>query len=241
MRQNLDFTTLAILIVAVCGIALILILIRTCVLKLHWRPHHRERQGSALASGKPMEDLDRNQRSTIIDQLDSIERANKKQMQSLIAQMVESQDWRALGEQLSLLSDEEVEHLRVLAQRHNHTLSPLEALLHTREAFRTASLILSLYDELVADSDIVRDVLDQWFKMRRGTTIAQFSQKIHLDCARILLLDLEYASPPPGIIRDQLDLAEDFCSDVVSPDSDQYSPALLLLSEIALRKGRLTS
>ena len=161
-------------------------------------------------------------------------------MQVMTAAMVEANDWQALGQQFDSLLDRQLEHLKTLASRHDGSFTTEEALHHTLEAYRLSGLILTLHDQFVAESDLVTELLDEWLQAHRGTTTSQLGMKVHLDCARILLLDLDYARPSPKNTLAQLNLAEEYCASACSPGEDEHSPCKTLMSEIALRKRRLS-
>ena len=179
-------------------------------------------------------------RQAIVERLESIDQTNRRQMRSLIAVMVDSGDWQELGQQLVALSDERVEHLRVLAQRHDSLLTAEKARFHTLEAYRLALLIFALHEELIDTSDVVREYLDGWFRSHRRISLAEFSARINLDCARTLLLDLDYARPEAPTALRQLDLASEHCADIIELGGGAVSQYDSLLFEITLRKERLT-
>jgi len=180
-------------------------------------------------------------RQVIVEQLQSIDQANRKQLRALMAVMVDSGDWQELGQQFVALNEQRVEHLRALAQRHDSMLSAEKAVFHTLEAYRLSLLIFALYDELVAKSDVVRELLDDWFRSQRGTSLEEFNMRLNLDCVRILLLDLDYAHPSTAAARTQLDLAGEHCAFVAASGQENASPCETLRAEITLRKERLST
>ena len=235
MTQSAGLSVIAILVVVLASTAVVLLLIlirlRKATDSAHSPADAKEPEQAAAH-----EDL----WVAIVDQLDFIERINKKQMQVMTAAMVEANDWQSLGQQFGSLLDRQLEHLKALATRHKGSFITEEALHHTFEAYRLSCLILNLYDEFVAESDAVTELLDEWFQAHRGTTISQLGMKVHLDCARILLLDLDYACPPSETALVQLNLAEEYSTSACFLDDDEHSPCKVLMSEIALRKRRLS-
>ena len=235
MTQSAGLSLIAILAVVLASTAIVLLLILIRLKKANDSAH-------SPADAKEPEQVaaHENRWVAIVDQLDFIERTNKRQMQVMTAAMVEANDWQALGQQFSLLLDRQLEHLKALATRHKGSFITEEALHHTFEAYRLSCLILNLYDEFVAESDAVTELLDEWFQAHRGTTISHLGMKVHLDCARILLLDLDYACPSWETTLVQLHLAEEHSTSACFPDDDEHSLCKVLVSEIALRKKRLS-
>lgn len=175
----------------------------------------------------------------IVKHLGRIQRANKKQLFELMAAITESGDWRALGKQFDTLFDKRLAHLRALTKRNSAVLPIGKTLRHTIEAYRLSRLILDLYERFVAPSELVTSTLDEWFRVSRNLSMTEFVSRIHLDCARILLLNLDYAQPLQKTAMEQLDMAETYCSAANLPESD--AAAQTLLAEIALRRERLSA
>jgi hypothetical protein len=230
-----SFSILSIIGAILAGIAIVLLLIRIL------RKNTRDSARSLAGAKTPEQDEEHGERwVTIVDQLDFLERANKDQMQVMTADMVEANDWQALGQQFDSLLNRRLEHLKTLASRHNGSFTTEEALQHTLEAYRLSGLILTLYDQFVAESDVVTELLDEWLQEHRGTTTSQLGMMVNLDCARILLLNLDYACPSLETSLEQLNLAGEYWASACSPHEDEHSPCKVLLSEIALRKRRLS-
>lgn len=175
--------------------------------------------------------------TAIVEQMDVIEKYTRRRLNEILTAMVESSGWQALIQQIDELFADRLVHLRALAGRAASGLSTEAALRHTLEAYSLSRLMLSLHEQLVAQSAIVTQVLDDWFKTHRNISISQFESHLQLDCARILLLDLDYAQPAPDLIREQLNLAEQHCQ-LVAAEAD---PGALqaILAEITLRRQRL--
>jgi len=244
MSQFINLLAAFLLIVALAALALVVIVVRTrrqeqMTCAAQKGPGRAHDQASAYDEAR--ETLGQSEEAAffgaIVEQLGRIERVNRKQLHELTAAMVESKDWRALGEQFDALFEKRLVHLRALARRHAAVLSVGKALHHTVEAYRLSCLMLDLYEKFVAPSEVVTSVLDEWFRAHRNMSTKEFISKIHLDCARILLLNLDYAQPPRSIVLEQLVMAETCCSCMGALDSD--ATAQTLLAEIALRRDRL--
>jgi hypothetical protein len=178
-------------------------------------------------------------RLTITEQADSVEHFVKRRSNAIVTAMVDSSGWHELVQQLESLSEERLAHLRVLAARADGNLPADSALNHTLEVYSLSQLILALHHQLVAQSAVVSHVLNEWFRTHRGMSIVQFEAGIHLDCARALLLDVDYACPPRDVALRQLSLAEEHCRAACLPEDPPISPARALLAEIVLRGERL--
>ena len=180
-------------------------------------------------------------RHTILEQVEGITQANRKQVRALLATMVDSGDWQELGQQIIAISDQRIEHMRVLAQRHDSSLTAERAMSHTFEAYRLSLLIFALHDELIEQSDVVRQLLDEWFRSTRGIGLAEFGARVNMDCARLLLLDLDYARPLAPVAENQLDLAAEHCASAAESGHGKNSTCDSLRAEITLRKERLST
>lgn len=177
-------------------------------------------------------------RPAIVEQLDSVEKLTTQQLAHLLITMADSREWQALGRQFDSLFEQRLTHLRALAACPPNNISRGQALRHTFEAFRISRLIMALYDELVAKSDVVAEVLNGWFVANRGMTVSEFGANVNFDCAHILLMDLDYARPTSETTLAQLRLAEKFCHSACSADRDCSRSPRTLLSEIERRKQR---
>ncbi len=176
---------------------------------------------------------------SIIEQLDSIERFTKRRMSEIMAAMVDSSEWQALVEQIDDLSEERVQHLRILANRSASGLPAEEALRHTLKVYSLTELMLAIDRQLIDQSEVVSHVLNDWLHTQRGVSLAEFEAHLHLDAARTLLLDLDYANPPLDAHLNQLKLAEEHCRAAWLPDETDTAPSHLFCSEITLRRRRL--
>lgn len=243
MNQLLHLLAIFLLIIALVALVLVMIAIRT---------RRRQRtNGSRPSRDKEKAENDvhdvraEDEESTssylpaIVNQLESIERANKRQLYELTAIMVDSKNWRALGDQFDNLFDKRLAHLRALTKRYNSALSAQKALGHTVEAYRLSRLMLDLYEKFIVQSEVVTSVMDEWFHARQNMSMAEFISKIHLDCVRILLLNLDYAQPSRKTALEQLGMAEACCHIAGPQGDDGGSTVQALLAEIALRKERL--
>lgn len=243
MNQLLHFLAVFLLIIALLALVLVVIAIRT----------RRQRKTSNVRSPRDKEAVrgdvhdaraeDEESASSylpaIVNQLESIERTNKRQLYELTAVMVDSKNWRALGDQFDNLSDKRLAHLRALTKRSHSALPAQKALGHTVEAYRLSRLMLDLYEKFVVQSEVVTSVMDEWFRARQNMSMAEFISKIHLDCVRILLLNLDYAQPSRKTALEQLGMAE-ACCHIAGPQGEEGgSTVQALLAEIALRKERL--
>jgi len=180
-------------------------------------------------------------RQPIVEQLESITHANRKQTRALLAVMVDSGDWQELGQQILAISDQRIEHMRVLANRNDSSLTAEKAMFHTFEAYRLSLLIFAIHEDFIEQSDVVREFLDEWFQSTRGISLAEFGARVNLDCARILMLDLDYARPATATATNQLDLAAEHCAGAAESGCGANSTCDSLRAEIMLRKDRLTT
>jgi len=179
-------------------------------------------------------------RTLIVENLNSIDRLTTQQLSRLLISMAEASDWQVLGKHFDSLSEQRLVHLRALVARPQNNMSPEQALHRTMEAFRISCLIIALYDELVAKSEAVSEVLDEWFRANGRMSVSEFRARVNIDCARILLIDLDYSRPSREKSLAQLRLAETYCQNAGVAPEDDSSPAHAVLSEIELRKECLT-
>jgi hypothetical protein len=178
-------------------------------------------------------------KAAIVENLNSIDMLTTQQLSRLLISMAEASDWQVLGKHFDVLSKQRLVHLRALVARPQNSVSPEQALHHTMEAYCISCLIIALYDELVAQSEVVSEVLDEWFRANGGMSVSEFRASVDVDCARILLIDLDYSRPSRETSLAQLRLAEKHCQNVgIAPEEDS-SPVHAVLSEIELRKKRL--
>lgn len=233
--QSSDLLPVSLLVVALVGAAITFILVQV----------RRAKTGDSALSptdeGETAQpEIEEENWVAIVDQLDSIERANKQHMHKITAALMESDDWQALARQFDTLLDRHVEHLKAVSTLSRRSGMIRQALHHTRETYRLSCLISALHEHFVAGSDVVSGLLDEWFLEHRATTTSRIRTKVRLDCARVLLLDLDYARPSPKTALAQLELAEKHRSAVCPSDDDVSTPCSILKSEIALRMERLT-
>ncbi|GEM_PF-6598463 len=243
MSQLVTFLAAFLLITALAALVLVAIMIRT---QQSERMNASDLSGASDAgTGAEMASIDDPGHAegdgsassyAIVKHLDRIQRANKKQLFELTAAITDAGDWRALGKQFDALFDKRLVHLRALTKRNTAVLPVGKALNHTIEAYRLSRLILDLYEKFVAPSELVTSTLDEWFRASRNLSITEFISRIQLDCARILLLNLDYAQPLCKTAIEQLNMAETYCSAANLPDND--AAAQTLLAEIALRRQR---
>ncbi len=97
-------------------------------------------------------------------------------------------------------------------------------------------LIFALYDELVAKSDVVRELLDDWFRSQRGTIWRiQHATQPGLRAHSVARSGLRTSFAAAA--RTQLDLAGEHCAFVAASRQENASPCETLRAEITLRKN----